>query len=285
MVKYFMGRILALVAVSMSLINFSTAADNFEKITFKKLNIYLLNLDENIYAKILLAESLSDFYREAIERCRGTEPNVFAACARDAAGKSRSIGTSNSLFVSDFYRLSGALGVINGGYMRSFSPPRALGLVRADRITWSRPHKSWLIPGLLCTNSSGALEISKYTNGSEKFSELDCIQAGPMLVEDGVSLYLTPPANRAERYLVGSKQWQTFACVKRSGVGVLGISEPMTIYELSEFLSRFLQCKVSIRLSGQETSGLVHSGTVYGNNSLPIYDAIGVFSRQATSAE
>jgi hypothetical protein len=55
-------------------------------------------------------------------------------------------------FLKDYRTLYRAKAVLSGGYIASFSPPMALGLVKSNGVVANEFHKSWLTEGFFCSD-------------------------------------------------------------------------------------------------------------------------------------
>ncbi len=72
--------------------------------------------------------------------------SVFRVLASGTAGSPR------ALYLGDYIGQQNAKIIVSGGYMSSFSPPKALGLVKVKGTQINPPHTTWLGKGMFCTN-------------------------------------------------------------------------------------------------------------------------------------
>jgi hypothetical protein len=182
-----------------------------------------------------------------------------------------------ALFIDDFFIESGAVIALSGGYMSSFSPPIPLGYLRSEGMNFGEKHESWLTAGVFCVNSEKA-EIREMKSAS--MIEGDCLQAGPIIVRNGINRYsATAGISIDELRLVNSVQEQAFVCINMADEIILGISEPIGLREFSSILVGDVGCVDALRLSGQNSAGLALTGRVLGSRELPLHNAIGVFPK------
>jgi hypothetical protein len=175
-------------------------------------------------------------------------------------------------------RRPGLLAMVNGGYLRSFAPPRPLGLVRVNGRNLSSPNSTWLGDGMICMNNK-QIVISAFRQ-EEVSKNRDCLQSAPVIISKGLNRY-SPMSSleSGEMKLVEARQEQSFVCVDKNNNIILGFSEKIALKDLVPALISNLSCESAIRMSGHDTAGLVIGTRLYGNTDLQIHNAIGVFSR------
>ncbi len=190
-----------------------------------------------------------------------------------ASGPGRT-ASSRARYLGDYIGEQNARIVVSGGYMSSFSPPKALGLVKVGGRQISSPHTTWLGAGMVCTDGR-QVRISKYDE--RKSSSLpDCLQSGPLLVVGGKVEYPKSDIDHGEKKLVNSKQNQAFICIDKEKNIKLGISDQITLDKFSTFLEDGLHCLDALRLTGHFTAGLQIDRDLYGNDKYPLPSVIAV---------
>jgi uncharacterized protein YigE (DUF2233 family) len=187
------------------------------------------------------------------------------------------IGGGESPLLGDYYRRSKAKVIMSGGYMSSFSPPTPLGLVKVDGTEIGRPHKTWIGTGMFCTDGR-QVKIGQFDQlRSDKFT--DCIQSGPLLIENGTVRYGNEGIGPGEQKLVDSVQEQAFICIDQEHKIKLGVSDPIRLDDFSHILFDKLKCQDALRLSGGASAGLQAQSDLVGNDELPLHNVIAVFQK------
>lgn len=165
--------------------------------------------------------------------------------------------------------------VLSGGYMTSFSPPKALGFVRIGGQQLNASHNSWLGAGVLCVGGD-AMEIRDFDR-SDAPTLPDCIQSGPVFIKDGKSRYAADEnISAGERKLARSVQEQAFACIAGDGSYILGVTDPVRLEEFAVFLIG-KGCTTAIRLTGQDTASMVVEAEEYGPGELPLHNVLAIW--------
>jgi hypothetical protein len=184
----------------------------------------------------------------------------------------------DGLFLIDLVERHTPLVLLSGGYLQSFSPPQALGFVKIAGNQLNPFHRSWLLPGLFCTDGAEwVIEAIADPDTANQYS--DCLQAGPFLVQQGRDRYKTMDnVADAEKKLAFSVQEQAFVCLTREEQAILGYSSPMRADRLSALLLDKLGCRDALRLSGHVTAGFWLDGELHGNTEIPLTNAIAVFA-------
>ncbi|MCI0565263.1 MAG: phosphodiester glycosidase family protein [Nitrososphaera sp.] len=194
-----------------------------------------------------------------------------------ASGAGRT-GSSRARYLGDYIGEQNAKIVVSGGYMSSFSPPKALGLVKVNGQLISSPHTTWLGAGMVCTDG-GMPKIAKYDE-LKSTSLTDCLQSGPLLIDGGDVRYLKPDLDidPGEKKLVNSEQNQAFICVAENKDIKLGVSDKIRLDDFSKFLKEKneLKCHDALRLTGHFTAGLQIGRDLYGNDEYPLPSVIAV---------
>jgi uncharacterized protein YigE (DUF2233 family) len=190
-------------------------------------------------------------------------------------------GSPRTLFLGDYIeRASGANVVISGGYMASFSPPRPLGFIKVDGKQIGSPHTSWLGTGMFCTDGQH-VKIGPFEELKSDKNFPDCIQSGPLLINDGLVRYDSgEKVSAGEEKLVSSVQEQAFICIDSNNKVILGVSEPIRLDEFSQLLSSKLNCQNALRLTGQRTAGLQTRLKLFGYDEFPLYSVIAVLPKE-----
>ncbi len=202
------------------------------------------------------------------------------ACLRDIYLQG-SPQSDPAFLLTEFLGKTGALAVLSGGYLKSFSPPVALGLVVVDGHRFAKNHASWLTTVVLCESDAGAVLVSSEDFDTSQYES--CLQSGPMIVESGRSRYDDLDAISAgELNLVRSVQEQAFVCVDGNGQFVLGVSTPLELSVFADFLANQVHCDRAMRLSGHTTAGMAVGERVFGFSDIPLANAIAVIGVPAS---
>jgi hypothetical protein len=181
--------------------------------------------------------------------------------------------------LSDYQRLYKAVAVMSGGYIATFSPPAALGLIKSNGILASSAHNSWLVNGVVCANS-GQVVIKEWTSGIDLSGYKDCLQSGPLLLRSKAVAVDGEENNAGYQKLARSSQEQTFACVLPDNHVAIGVATTKTdLVTLVGLLLNEVNCIDAIRLTGRETSGLRVGDQTYGNDLYLFPDVIAVIPR------
>ncbi len=186
----------------------------------------------------------------------------------------------DGLFLLDLVKRHRPLAILSGGYLSSFSPPRALGLLKVAGKRISGGHRSWLTTGMFCT-SGDRYKILPATGLEVAELFPDCVQAGPYLVRDGVNRYKSlDMVGSGEREVALAQQSQVFLCITRNDNLILGFVDGGNSVGVASFAHADLGCVDALRLSGGITAGLwsVDVGFL-GNNEVQLTDAIAIFAR------
>lgn len=147
---------------------------------------------------------------------------------------------------------------MTGTYLSSFTPPLALGYVRAQGETYNSAHGSWLTTGMVCT-VDGVPQIFESSSGPLDDAE-DCIQSGPLLVQGGSAAWAA--SSPSQQRLWNSAQEQAIICTYGQGVRLI-VTEPITTGALMPLLTVGdgpLACTDAVRLSGAQTAELHVTG-------------------------
>lgn len=185
----------------------------------------------------------------------------------------------DGIFLTEFASRYRPAFVLSGGYLSSFAPPRSLGYLKVDGRVISKPHRSWLTSGVLCVNGTNVV-IFKFQSAQSYDQFGDCVQSGPLIVENGVDRYaIMENIGSGERKLALSNQAQAFVCLKAEGEFVLAFSKSGSTKSLSGFATRVLGCKTALRMSGGITAGLWSSVSgLSGRSEVLLTNGIAIFS-------
>jgi hypothetical protein len=123
--------------------------------------------------------------------------NPTTSIFRVLASGAEKHGSPRALYLGDYIGKENAVIAVSGGYMSSFSPPKALGLVKVNGRQISAPHTTWLGKGMVCTDG----RLPKIANYDElKATSLsDCLQSGPLLIDGGKVRYPAPTLTSEKR--------------------------------------------------------------------------------------
>jgi uncharacterized protein YigE (DUF2233 family) len=200
--------------------------------------------------------------------------NPTTSIFRVLASGAEKHGSPRALYLGDYIGKENAVIAVSGGYMSSFSPPKALGLVKVNGRQISAPHTTWLGKGMVCTDG----RLPKIANYDElKATSLsDCLQSGPLLIDGGKVRYPSSDIDVGEEKLVKSEQNQAFICVDTNHEIKLGVSDPIKLDAFSDFLKEKLNCKDALRLTGHFTAGLQIGRDLHGSDEYPLPTVIAV---------
>jgi len=208
---------------------------------------------------------------------RVLSPMVGVASQKSSADPERA---ARGFFLQDYLRRFSALAVSSGGYIESYSPPTALGLVKSDGIIVSREHSSWLTEAVFCSDSGRAI-IEVVGPSADRAAFRDCLQAGPLIVYNG-RIPIDLPSRRTTGFqkLSASVQEQCFLCLDANQHVLIGVADKMDLNTLSSALMRpEVGCVNALRLTGQDTAGLRTKNNLYGNDDYLFPNAVGVLRR------
>jgi hypothetical protein len=176
--------------------------------------------------------------------------------------------------LADYLARYHAIAAVSGGYIDSYSPPTALGFVKSNGIVAARSHNSWLTNGVFCSDVGRAVikmvETSVDVNGFR-----DCLQAGPLLLANGVPMRQDVAGYQR---LAQSVQEQTFVCIDNDKQVVLGVTDKVDFGTLVSFLYQ-ISCVDSLRLTGLDTAGLRIRNQLFGRDEYLFPSAIGVIQK------
>ncbi|MCG5249056.1 phosphodiester glycosidase family protein [Methylorubrum extorquens] len=223
---------------------------------------------------------------EKIELDPGKFLNLFTLLSKNTrvavlTAKTIKVGDQSvkGLFIDDYFEISRAKLVISGGYMSSFSPPIALGYLRVGGRQINPLHKSWITSGYFCTTGT-EWTIEPATKELPPTRYKDCLQAGPLFIDEGVDRYvLGGTISVNERKLAESEQIQAFVCSNKNGQLLFGVVDEIRLDKLSKWLVERGKCHSALRLSGSTSAGLRVKDQLFGSNDLPLTDAIAVLPK------
>ncbi len=184
------------------------------------------------------------------------------------------------VYLQEYLTRFGADAVGSGGYIDSYSPPSSLGFVKSGGITLNSEHNSWLTEAIFCSDRGKAtIALAKLFPASSEFR--DCIQAGPLLLQNGKAPSEIP-SHKSSGYLklAASVQEQMFVCIDAKQQLLLGVTDKIDIPTLTAALTKpEVGCLNAIRLTGQDTAGLRTKDNLYGNDDYLFPNAIGLIRR------
>jgi hypothetical protein len=190
---------------------------------------------------------------------------------------------SQGLNMHDFAEVSGALAVLGAGYVSSFDPVTPLGFVQSDGSQVSYYSQSWLVDALLCTQNGKPVLGPSNELYKNRASYSDCLQVGPMLVEDGKPVfYMRDGLTTDQAKLLQETHPQSFVCIDDDANFIMGVTAPVKLEALTQFLTIPLTkagmgCKIAARLAAGLTATLVTHGGVIGADKYLLPAAIAVF--------
>jgi hypothetical protein len=186
------------------------------------------------------------------------------------------------LAMRDFADLTGAVAVLAGGYVASFSPVQPLGYVRSDSRVSSRSHRSWLVDAMLCANWRD-FELGRFEELYRKRdSYADCLQIGPLVVLDGKRTFgggAELPSGATK--LLQARQRQAFVCRDAAGALLIGVSSETALDGFIPFLAKpaaqgGLGCRIAARVTGSTTATLATRGGLFGPDKYLLPTAIAI---------
>jgi len=185
------------------------------------------------------------------------------------------------LAMRDFADLTGAVAVLAGGYVASFSPVQPLGYVRSGSRVSNRSHRSWLVDAMLCSNWRN-FELGLFDELYKKRdSYADCLQIGPMVVLDGKRYFgggqLSPGAEK----LLRVPNRQGFVCRDAAGALLIGVSSETPLDGFIPFLAKpaaqgGLGCQAAARVTGSTTATLATRNGLFGPDKYLLPTAIAI---------
>ena len=183
----------------------------------------------------------------------------------------------DSMTISDYADKTGALALVSGGFLSSFSPPKELGAIVVNGKQISRPISTWLGTGMFCVKGNNYV-ITEFDLGSAREFN-DCVQAGPLFIRDGHIRYSeSGDISADEEKLVKSNQMQSFVCTTDGKEFVIGVSTEMHLDVFARVVREKLRCANALKLTGYLTAGLYFSQKlVAGKDDLPLTSVIGIF--------
>lgn len=187
----------------------------------------------------------------------------------------------DGLAMRDFAGLTGAVAVLAGGYVSSFSPVQPLGYVRSGSQVSSRVHRSWLVDAMLCANWRD-FELGPFDELYQKRdSYADCLQIGPMVLLDGKRSFGGDRLPSAATKLLKARQRQGFVCRDDKGALLIGVSSEVPLDDFIPFLAKStaqggLGCQTAARVTGSTTATLATPKDVFGPDKYLLPTAIAI---------
>jgi hypothetical protein len=192
--------------------------------------------------------------------------------------ESAELSIRDGIFLTEFASRYRPEYVLSGGYLDSFAPPRSLGFLKVDGRSISKPHRSWLTSGVLCIDGDD-VSIFRFQSAQSYDRFADCVQSGPLIVEDGIDRYASmEDITSGEHKLALANQAQAFVCLRADGKLVLGYSERGSTRSISRFAAEEIGCQIALRMSGGITAGLWSSASgLRGNSEVLLTNGIAIF--------
>ena len=167
-------------------------------------------------------------HRHVVIRDSGNNDQATIDVALIAAksGKLRVIDNpAGTETLADAMQRRNCLAGVNGGY---FDPSfRPIGLLVSGGVVISPLTHARLLTGVLCASSNG-IEIIRLREFSQKRKFDEAVECGPFLIDLGKRIPGLDDRRSARR---------TFAALARGGNAALGVSNDLTLAELSDVLS------------------------------------------------
>ena len=162
-----------------------------------------------------------------------------------------------------YQKIHGVKAVLSGGFLKSFSPPIPLGMVKTNGQLQNRPiEKTDQLNGVFGIEGSRP-RLVKFTDGISFDGWDDCIQAGPLLIDSGrIVIDETRLVLPATKELVFGRFIRSFVAIDRAGHVLLGLTGEISLPDLASVLARSpreggLDCEAALNLTGHVNSGLV----------------------------
>lgn len=179
--------------------------------------------------------------------------------------------------------------LLNGGFLRSFSPINPANFLKFRGEIVNPPTEvrdDSLASGVVCISASNEIRIVPSPSGDGfvgKFSDQqDCLQAGPLLVNDALPQDLsglgeTPRTSR----FVGEDFSRSFIAIKPSGELVLGFSTPVSLGSLTEVMTSPAVAEASVS-SALNLQGSTNGAMVAYSRGRPVYGRGNLSAAQST---
>lgn len=182
--------------------------------------------------------------------------------------------------LNEYLTRYGAMVVLSGGYIDSYSPPTPLGLLRSQGLQINPIHRSWLLQGLFCSNEDN-VEITLVDMDPLRRNFRDCVQGGPVMLLDG-KVARDPSIENNENYrrFANARIARTFVCIDRRKDVIVGLGEKS---DLSNFVSALrgseLGCIDAIGLTGAQSGGMWAGKKLFGNDDFLFPSVIAVMPK------
>ena len=189
----------------------------------------------------------------------------------------------------EFLNREGASVAFTGGYLRTFAPPAPTGYLLVDGTELNQivPDDP-VVDAILCLGRGPSVmtvvRLSHARTFRRKAPHEDCIQAGPLLIQDGRAGYDLDRGDRLNR-LSGEFE-RAFLALQADRSIMLGVSSRTTLQHLRDVLiappeAGGFGAHAALVLTGATTAGMeVRGGLGYsfGTTSTPLANAIVVDS-------
>jgi hypothetical protein len=185
---------------------------------------------------------------------------------------------AGSMTISDYYFDANPIAVVSGGFLRRYSPPTPSGMLIINNRQISRETLTWSGKGMFCADDQGYF-VGRFDQDKAN-SYSDCVQSGPLFIEDGNVRYeAESKISEEEINWVNQIVMQAFVCVASDGNLVFGVSTAMGLDFFAKLAKKRLKCVNAIRLTGDDTAGLYYARNLIGNDDLPLTSVIAIFQR------
>jgi hypothetical protein len=147
--------------------------------------------------------------------------------------------------------------VQSGGFLSSWSPPRPLGYVKANNKEFNKVHDSWLTQGVFCTRKK-EFKIEKYYSLSQFENWGNCLQAGPMIIQNHKIVLNT---NRNTWFVTSDPHRQSFLCKNDNQQLIMGMIDNVKLTSFAPILTLpvakgGLGCSDAVALTGKGIAGI-----------------------------
>ena len=191
----------------------------------------------------------------------------------------------NGASLRDFLNREAAAVAFTGGYLRTFAPPAPTGYLLVDGVELNPiVRDDPVVNAILClgrgVSASTVVRVIPARTFRRKAPHEDCIQAGPLLIEEGVAGYDLGRRDRLNR-LSGEFE-RAFLALNAKRSIILGVSSRTTLHQLRQILmappeAGGFGAQSALILTGATTAGMeVRGGLGYsfGTTSTPLANAI-----------
>jgi hypothetical protein len=236
----------------------------FKGVSEKKLSIKIDDRDVTIVLLIVNTEKLS---------------TGIGISSPKTIGNDKKNSGYTGLSLKEYAKLGNYQIVQSGGYLSEWSPPYPLGYVKIHGKEYNRVHDSWVTKGTFCTDGH-AFEIKKFTNYDQFDNWDNCIQTGPMIIDDHKPV--VDKSNNAWP-ITGDRHRQSFICKNERNEFIMGVAENVKLTSFADFLAtpekdKGLGCVNAVSLTSKGIAGIFINtktqSTEIGNVDVPLPNAI-----------